>query len=138
VQVTTFKTIILTDTAGNVMIPGDRNRVEQVLINLLTNAIKYSPDSDKILVDVHNAEGSMICSVTDFGIGIAKESLPFVFDRFFREFDERSHSFPGLGLGLFISAEIIQRQNGKIWVTSTKGKGSTFSFSMPLQQHPPA
>lgn len=136
VQVTTSKRIVLTNSAENVTVPGDRNRIEQVLVNLLTNAIKYSPESDQILVDVHTADGSIICGVTDFGIGIAKESLPFVFDRFFREFDERSHSFPGLGLGLYISAEIIQRQNGKIWVTSTKGKGSTFSFSIPLLLHP--
>ncbi len=138
IQVTTSKKIILANKAEMRVISGDRNRVEQVLINLLTNAIKYSPDSDRVLVDIHNDEGSVICEVTDFGIGISKENQPFVFDRFFREFDEPSHSFPGLGLGLYISAEIIQRQNGKIWVTSTKGKGSTFGFSMPLQTLPPA
>jgi len=131
-QITTNKTIIVENDLLNGSIIGDRERTGQVLTNLLTNAIKYSPEADKVIVSVKDKKGKVICCVTDFGIGIAKENQSYIFDRFYREPESYAITFPGLGLGLYISSEIIKRQGGKIWVESEKGKGSVFSFSLPV------
>lgn len=112
---------------------GDRDRIGQVVINLLNNAIKYSPSSKEILIFINEKEGFVSLSVKDFGIGIARNHLDRIFDRFFRVPGLRQETFPGLGLGLFISAEIIKRHGGKMTVESKKGKGSTFSFDLPLK-----
>jgi PAS domain S-box-containing protein len=132
ISITTNKKIIIQDETWNGSIIGDRERTGQVLTNLLTNAIKYSPDADKVIISLTSAKDKVICSVTDFGIGIAKENQQYVFERFYRETEAHVTTFPGLGLGLYISAEIIRRQNGKIWMKSEKGKGSVFSFSLPI------
>jgi len=132
VQITTNKAIIVEDSLWNGSIIGDRERTGQVLANLLTNAIKYSPGADKVIVSIEGKKDQIVCSVRDFGIGIAKENQKYIFDRFYRETESNVNTFPGLGLGLYISAEIIKRQGGKIWVASEKGKGSTFSFSLPI------
>lgn len=131
-SMTTNKKIIIEDAGWTGSIIGDRERTGQVLTNLLTNAIKYSPDANKVIISVAAKENQVICSVTDFGIGIAKENQQYVFDRFYREPESHANTFPGLGLGLYISAEIIKRQNGRIWIQSEKGKGSVFSFSLPI------
>jgi signal transduction histidine kinase len=110
----------------------DKDRVGQVIINLLTNAIKYSPNSDKVIVKLSEDKGQVTIRVQDFGVGISKQDLKHVFDRFYRETGNKQETFPGLGLGLYISSEIISRHKGKIWVESEKGKGSTFCFSLPL------
>ena len=78
-------------------------------------------------------EQEVTLCVQDFGIGIAKDKLPHVFERFFRETGAREDTFAGLGLGLYVASEIISRQGGRIWVESEKGQGSTFCFSLPLQ-----
>jgi PAS domain S-box-containing protein len=132
IRITTHKHIIIEEGSWNGSIIGDRERTGQVLTNLLTNAIKYSPGADKVLISVSSKDGHVICSVTDFGIGVAKENQQYVFDRFYREPEDQANTFPGLGLGLYISAEIVRRQNGKIWIESEKGEGSVFSFSLPL------
>lgn len=119
--------------ASRVKIFGDRDRIGQVLINLLNNAIKYSPNSKEIILTIEKKEGFVEVSVKDFGIGIAKNHLGLVFDRFFRAPGLKQETFPGLGLGLYISAEIIKRHGGKITVKSKEGKGSTFSFYIPLK-----
>lgn len=111
---------------------GDRERIGQVLTNFLTNAIKYSPSSQQIIVTLKNRGHKAICCVQDFGIGIAKLNLPRVFERFFRATGQKEDTYPGLGLGLHICAEIIKRQHGRIWVKSEVGKGSTFYFSLPI------
>ncbi|WP_153800748.1 PAS domain-containing protein [Foetidibacter luteolus] len=131
-QVTTDKKIEINELDQDLMVTADRDRLGQVLINLLTNAIKYSPGQERIVVMVKKMDGQLVCDVTDFGIGITQENQKFVFERFYREFEGEANTFPGLGLGLYISAEIMKRQNGKISVKSNKGKGSTFSFSLPL------
>ncbi len=110
---------------------GDRERIGQVLVNLLSNAIKYSPNADKIIVSIRSDKDTVTVCVKDFGVGIPKDQQVKVFDRFFRVDDSAKQTFPGLGLGLYISAEIIKRQKGKIWVESETGKGSTFCFSLP-------
>lgn len=115
-----------------VMVKGDRNRIEQVLMNYLTNAAKYSPKSDKIIVNVTCINNEIQVGVTDFGIGITKEKQGRIFERFYRV-EDKNHSFPGLGIGLYISAEIVKRHNGRVWVESEEGKGSTFYFTLPVK-----
>jgi PAS domain S-box-containing protein len=111
---------------------GDKDRIGQVLTNILTNAIKYSPDSDRIIVRMGVDGKSLILSVQDFGIGIPKERQQQIFERFYRV--DGNGTVPGIGLGLYISSEIIRRQGGKIWVESDQGSGSIFSFSLPIPE----
>src|SRR5207302_1716779 len=101
-------------------------------INLLTNAIKYSPQADKVIVHLSTERGQAIVSVQDFGIGIAKEYHQSIFDRFYRVADPEERTYPGLGIGLYISSEIIRQHHGKLKVESNKGEGATFSFVLPL------
>jgi len=111
---------------------GDRERTGQVLTNLIGNAIKYSPQSDKIKVTVKSSATEITTCVQDFGLGISREKQEQVFERFFRVSGPSMESFSGLGLGLYISAEIVRRLGGKIWVKSTEGNGSMFCFTLPL------
>lgn len=113
---------------------GDRERLGQVIINFISNAIKYSPKAKKIIVNTSVNKDEITVSVTDFGIGIEKKKLQYIFERYYRESGTKEKTFPGLGLGLYISAEIIKRLSGKIWVSSKKDKGSTFGFSLPLRK----
>jgi signal transduction histidine kinase len=110
----------------------DRERIGQVLSNLLNNSIKYSANSNKVVVNLVVHETKAICSVQDFGIGIVKDQQDKIFDRFYRVTGENLYTYPGWGLGLYISKEIIKRHNEKIWVQSEVGKGSAFYFSLPL------
>jgi len=110
----------------------DHEHLGQVLINLLSNAIKYSPQANTILVKLATDTDTAIIGVQDFGIGIAPEKHEHVFERFFRVSDPESKTFPGLGLGLFISAQIVKRHGGKMWVESQAGVGSTFFFTVPF------
>lgn len=124
--------------AGAVRTPvsGDPERIGQVLTNLLTNAIKYSPQADTILVRLAaGAEGATV-SVQDFGIGLAPEKQGQVFERFFRVSNPEHATFPGLGLGLFISTQIVTRHGGRMWVDSQLGIGSTFFFTVPYAPAP--
>jgi PAS domain S-box-containing protein len=114
------------------VIIADGAKVEQVLINFLNNAIKYSPDATSIEVKVKTSEGHAIVSVKDFGIGIPPHHLDDIFDRYFRANPDVSAG--GLGLGLYISKEIIRRHNGDIRVESKEGEGSVFYFSLPLPE----
>ena len=118
------------------LVSGDREHVGQVLTNLLTNAIKYSPQANTIVVRLVPGTESVTVSVQDFGIGIAPEKYEHIFERFFRVSDPGYQTFPGLGLGLFISAQIIKRHGGRIWVESRVGVGSTFFFTILLSQEP--
>jgi two-component system sensor histidine kinase/response regulator len=115
----------------NAMVLGDELRLEQVILNYLTNAIKYSPDIKELEIQSSIADGFLIVAVKDFGIGIPKENQGDVFRKFYRVEGTAQH-FQGLGIGLYICAEIIRRHNGKCWLESAAGKGSTFYFSLPL------
>jgi PAS domain S-box-containing protein len=113
---------------------GDRDRIGQVLINLLNNAIKYSPQASTVVVRVAKDQNNTLVSVQDFGIGIAKEHLQKIFERFYQVTDTEERTYPGLGIGLYISLEIVKRHGGQIWVESKKGEGTTFHFTLPLFQ----
>jgi PAS domain S-box-containing protein len=110
---------------------GDQHRIEQVVINLLSNAVKYSPEGNRIIVKCEVEDNHIIVSVQDFGIGIEEENLKDLFNRFYRV-ENTASRFQGLGLGLFISAEIIKRHGGSFWIESKVGEGSTFYFLLPL------
>lgn len=119
--------------SADIIIYADRDRLEQVMSNLITNAIKYSPDSDLVQIRLSEHQGMASVHVTDFGIGVEKRKVPLIFDRFYRV-DEQNVNYPGLGLGLFIAAEVIRRHKGEIGVESEPGKGSTFWFSIPVKE----
>jgi PAS domain S-box-containing protein len=112
------------------IITGDAQRVEQVIINLLSNAIKYSPAANLVEVDLLATEENVVLSVKDFGFGIEQEKINHIFTRFYR-IDEATPNISGLGIGLYISNEIISRHSGRIWVESEVGKGSIFYFLLP-------
>ena len=114
-------------------ISADRERIRQVISNLLINAIKYSPNADTIVVALKETPKDVTVSVQDFGIGIPKSQQERVFERFFRVKAKEKYNIKGLGLGLYITREIIKTHKGKLWVESTEGKGSTFSFSLPVK-----
>ncbi|MEP7230319.1 MAG: PAS domain-containing sensor histidine kinase [Ginsengibacter sp.] len=118
----------LSDTRN---IVGDKNRVGQVLTNLITNAVKYSPGGNKVMVSTIHGDNKITCSVQDFGIGIPPSEYQNLFTRFFRVSNSGANTFPGLGLGLYISSEIINRHSGTITFKSEEGKGSVFSFTLP-------
>lgn len=109
----------------------DEMRIEQVIINFITNAIKYSPGSEEIHVRTEIQDGHIYCAVRDFGIGMSPEHQNKIFDKFYR-IEETSERFQGLGIGLYICQEIIGRHEGTIGVKSTPGQGSEFYFTLPL------
>ncbi len=108
----------------------DRNRIGQVIVNFISNAIKYSPGKDHIIVKTSCENYKVSLSVIDHGIGIPAEEHGNVFRRFFRVSGKNSYTFPGMGLGLYISSEIIKRHQGRIFFESAEGKGSSFSFEI--------
>jgi PAS domain S-box-containing protein len=112
-------------------VEGDRERLQQVIINLLSNAVKYSPDSKEIFIKTSLENNQVSVSVKDNGIGISENNYSKIFERYYRVEGQDIH-FQGLGIGLFISMDIIQRHKGKLWVNSEPGKGSTFYFTIPV------
>ena len=102
------------------------------MINFLTNAIKYSPNCNDILINCKIIGNEVSVAVTDSGIGISKIDQQKIFQRFYRVAGKDEKTFPGFGIGLFIASEIIQRHEGKIGVDSEPGKGSVFYFLLPL------
>lgn len=138
----TVESIQATAVAHRIVIKGqitkeiyaDRDRISQVLVNFLTNAIKYSPNTNKIIIRLEEDKDEVKISVQDFGIGIPKRDQDKVFERFFRVDGVDEKTYPGFGIGLYVSAEIIRRHNGKIWVKSEKGRGSTFYFTLPIKK----
>jgi PAS domain S-box-containing protein len=126
-------TIQLNGKTGAV-IKGDWDRLSQVIGHLINNAIKYSPQNATITLKSEIAKNRLIIKVRDAGIGIPPQQRTRIFNRFHRVGGHKRESYPGLGLGLYMSAEIIRRHRGTIWVTSTEGKGSTFHISLPTRQ----
>ncbi len=134
-QLTTQRHTLSLRCNTNAKIYGDSERVGQVLTNLISNAIKYSPHAKKIIIEGKRVKNNVELSVRDFGIGMSKSNSGKVFERFYRISGPNNQTFPGLGLGLYISSEIIKRMGGKIWVESEEGKGSTFFFSLPIKDN---
>ncbi|MES2377772.1 MAG: PAS domain-containing protein [Bacteroidota bacterium] len=131
-QHTTNKHKLIKEFTKTGEIFSDKDRISQVITNLITNAIKYSPYSDQIIIKTKMHEGQVMVSVVDFGIGIPADKTELIFEQFYRVSGNKEQTFPGLGLGLYISSEIIKRESGKIWVNSVEGKGSDFCFTLPV------
>lgn len=112
----------------------DSTRINQVLVNLISNAIKYSPDADKVKVNLSKTKELVTVSIQDFGMGIPKEEQSRIYERFFRAKGKKEGKIPGLGLGLFISTEIVKQHGGKLWVDSIEKHGSTFYFTLPINK----
>jgi signal transduction histidine kinase len=122
--------ILVRGTVGTSLI-GDPDRLGQVFINLLSNAIKYSPDAKTVEVDLSTSEDVVTIRVRDHGLGIPRELRDKIFDRFYRVTDPRQRAIPGLGMGLYIVAEIVEHHGGTISVESEVGEGSTFTVTLP-------
>ncbi len=114
---------------------GDQNRIEQVLTNLISNAIKFSPEAHEVHLKLYCEQNCICLTVEDFGVGMEPNTANKIFDRFYRD-PETSHWSTGLGLGLFISFEIVKRHNGILSVRSKYGKGTIFSVKLPYSNHP--
>ncbi|CAH0309047.1 MULTISPECIES: PAS domain-containing sensor histidine kinase [unclassified Pedobacter] len=116
---------------NNISFTGDQFRLEQVVHNFISNAVKYSPDAKTVEISARIIDENIIVSVKDYGIGIKSKHLKQLFERYYRA-DNSSTRFNGLGLGLYISADIIKRHGGSFWIESSFGNGATFSFKLPL------
>jgi PAS domain S-box-containing protein len=124
--------IVHNDFKGNIY--ADKDRICQVLLNLLTNAIKYSPDSDRVEVYVEGDKKMVTIKVKDHGIGIDKKDHDKIFERFYRVEGRSEQTYPGFGIGLFIACEIVQRHGGTVFVDSKKDKGAIFTVTLPLDE----
>jgi signal transduction histidine kinase len=134
-QMTAQKHRIVIEGKTAVNVHGDRERTAQILINLISNAIKYSPQADCVTVRLAHHYDKVSIAVQDYGIGISKENQQKIFERFYRVHGINQETYPGLGLGLHIAAEIAKRQNGRLSVESAEGKGSIFCLELPVA-HP--
>ncbi|MEO6288859.1 MAG: HAMP domain-containing sensor histidine kinase [Ginsengibacter sp.] len=133
-QLTTRAHTISVKLVKTVSMYGERNRLGQVLTNLLANAIKYSNHTHNTKVASKKDEQFVSITVKDFGIGVSKEKQDKIFKRFFRVSGIKDDTYPGLGLGLYISSEIVKHHKGIILVKSIEGKGATFSINLPLKK----
>ena len=132
VQQISGKHKIILENSIDILYDGDQFLIERVVINLLNNAIKYSPAANLIIVKSYVESGHITVSVKDFGIGVAKEDIDQLFKRFFRV-NKTVMLYQGVGLGLYIASEIIERHHGIFKIESEPDKGSTFTFSLPLE-----
>ena len=132
IQLLTKKHRIIFKGDKNLLIVAGKQRIWQVITNLLNNAVKYSPKGGRVFVSVSKKKTRAVISVKDEGIGISKRNLQHIFDRYFREEGDNQSQIAGLGLGLYLSREIIDLHHGHIRVKSTQGKGTTFSCMPPL------
>ncbi|MDQ6645576.1 MAG: ATP-binding protein, partial [Chloroflexota bacterium] len=133
IQLTTTTHTISMHGATNASIVGDSDRLEQVFINLISNAIKYSPHATDVDIHLTVSQDMVAASIHDDGIGIPKEQQRKIFDRFFRAHDTTAKAAPGLGMGLYIASEIVKRHRGEITVISEERKGSTFTVYLPSE-----
>jgi signal transduction histidine kinase len=120
--------------AVHLRVMGDEARLQQVVLNLLSNALKYSPDQGSVTVALQHEADAAVISVADKGVGISKKEQQHLFERFFRTEGARQSGVDGLGLGLYIASSIVKEHGGRMWVQSQPGQGSTFFFTVPLAQ----
>ncbi len=132
-HMTTHKLIVKGSSGKKIV--GDDQQIRQVMVNLLTNAVKYSPDANEVIIHLAVTGKDVTVSVQDFGVGIPKKYQGRIFDRFVRADNVTKKSIAGYGLGLYIASEIVKHHNGTIKVKSTVGKGATFSFSIPFVEN---
>ncbi len=139
-QLSTTQHTISVDLKGTAENPvdADRDHLEQVLDNLVSNAIKFSPEGGTIMLRVREQGDTVVVSIKDPGVGIPGDQLDAVFGLFYQAEDPVSRRTGGMGLGLYISKEIISRHGGQIWAESEPGAGSTFNFSLPRKPAPKA
>jgi signal transduction histidine kinase len=122
-------TLVFPETG--LLVWADEERIRQVLANLLSNAVKYSPNGGAICVEVSQDGGEVVVSVADHGVGIPRDAIPKLFSKFFRVNQPQTKNIGGTGLGLALVKEIVEAHQGRVWVESELGKGSTFFFSLP-------
>lgn len=116
-------------------VKGDKIRIGQVLTNLISNAVKYSPENKEVIVSLKREDHEAVVSVKDFGLGIAQDQIDKIFQPFYRAANDHDRAkISGSGLGLYISQAIVHQNSGELWVKSTEGKGSTFYFTLPLAE----
>jgi signal transduction histidine kinase len=111
---------------------GDERKIKQILLNLLSNAVKFTPVGGRIGIDARQIDGAVEISVSDTGIGIAPEDQPRIFEEFRQVGSDYAHKTEGTGLGLTLAKKFVELHGGKIWVESEVGKGSTFTFTLPI------
>lgn len=124
--------MLTVDGVSDGYVIGDSDRLGQVFLNLISNAIKYSPQADRVDIQIGSSDGRAIVSVRDYGVGIPKEHHGKIFERFYRVYDERTRGLPGLGMGLYISQEIVKRHGGEITLESAEEVGTIFRVRLPL------
>jgi signal transduction histidine kinase len=125
---------IIDDRLGD--FTGDERKVKQVLVNLLANAVKFTPEGGCIKVEARLGDSAVITSVTDTGVGIAREDHEAIFEEFRQVGSNYAQKREGTGLGLSLTRKFVEMHGGKIWVESELGKGSTFTFTLPINPHP--
>ncbi|HVB25911.1 MAG TPA: PAS domain-containing sensor histidine kinase [Ktedonobacteraceae bacterium] len=130
-QLSNLTHILSITGATSATILGDKDRLSQVLTNLIGNAVKYSPQAQNVDISLTATDTTAIINVTDYGVGISPEHQDKIFDRFYRAFDTHDRAFPGLGMGLYIACDIVLRHGGTLTVASEEGKGSTFTVVLP-------
>jgi signal transduction histidine kinase len=112
---------------------GDERKIKQILLNLLSNAVKFTPEGGRVGINARQTNGSVEISVTDTGIGVAQEDQPKIFEEFRQVGTDYAHKSEGTGLGLTLAKKFVELHGGRIWVESEVGKGSTFTFTLPLR-----
>ncbi|MPN50224.1 Alkaline phosphatase synthesis sensor protein PhoR [bioreactor metagenome] len=117
---------------GKFIIEADQDRIFQVITNILSNAIKYTNEEDKISIKLYRESKYLVCEIIDTGVGISQEEIPYIFERFYRADKSRNRKTGGAGIGLAITKSIVQSHDGKIEVKSKLGEGSSFKIILPL------
>ena len=111
---------------------GDERKIKQILLNLLSNAVKFTPEGGRISITANKTDNGAEISVSDTGIGIAPEDQPKIFEEFRQVGSDSTHKTEGTGLGLTLAKKFVELHGGRIWVESELGKGSTFTFTLPI------
>jgi signal transduction histidine kinase len=112
---------------------GDERKIKQILLNLLSNAVKFTPEGGRIVINARQVDGSVEISVSDTGIGIAAEDQPKIFEEFRQVGSDNAKKVEGTGLGLTLAKKFVELHGGKMWVESEVGKGSKFTFTLPMK-----